>query len=166
MMTAFRCLQVKGGPSPGETPRLIPALLGLWRFYLLRAELGKAREVAEQCLLLVQRVGDPARLIVAHDTLGETLFFLGDFVHARTHLERAAALYDPQKRRPHRTLIDPGVACLSLLAGTLWMLGYPEQARQKSTEALRLAEAIAHPHILASALTIASHVSQLCREVP
>src|SRR5262245_13519335 len=149
----------------GETPRLIPALLGLWRFYLLRAELDKAREVAEQCLLLVQRVGDPARLIVAHDALGETLFFLGDFAHARPHLERAAALYDPQKRRPHRALTDPGVSCLSLLAGALWMLGYPEQARQKSTQALRLAEAIAHPHILASALTIASHVSQLCRDV-
>jgi len=149
----------------GETPRLIPALLGLWRFYLLRAELGQAREVAEQCLLLVQRVGDPARLIVAHDALGETLFFLGNFTHARPHLERAAALYDPQKRRSYRALTDPGVSCLSLLAGALWMLGYPEQARQKSAEALRLAEAIAHPHILTSALTIAAHVSQLCREV-
>jgi len=62
----------------GETPQLIPALLGLWRFYLLRAELVKARELAEQCLLLVQRVNDPARLIVAHDALGETLFFLGN----------------------------------------------------------------------------------------
>ena len=149
----------------GETPQLIPVLLGLWRFYLLRAELVKARELAEQCLLLVQRVDDPARLIVAHDALGETLFFLGDFVQARTHLERAVALYDPQKRRPHRALTDPGVSSLSMLAGTLWMLGYPEQARQKSTEALRLAEALAHPHILASTLVIATHVHQLQQEV-
>ena len=149
----------------GETPQLIPVLLGLWRFYLLRAELVKARELAEQCLLLVKRVDDPARLIVAHDALGETLFFLGDFIQARTHLERAVALYDPQKRRPHRALTDPGVSSLSMLAGTLWMLGYPEQARQKSTEALRLAEALAHPHILASALVIATHVHQLQQEV-
>jgi predicted ATPase len=149
----------------GETSQLIPALLGLWRFYLLRAELGKARELAEQCLLLVQRVNDPARLIVAHDALGETLFFLGDFIHARAHLERAVALYDPQKRRPHRALTDPGVSSLSMLAGTLWMLGYPEQARQKSTEALRRAEALAHPHILASTLVIAAHVHQLRQEV-
>ena len=149
----------------GETPHLSQALLGLWRFYLLRAELVKARELAEQCLLLVQRVNDPARLIVAHDALGETLFFLGDFAQARAHLERAVALYDPQKRRPHRTLTDPGVSSLSMLAGALWMLGYPEQARQKSAEALRLAEALAHPHILASTLVIAAHCSQLQRDV-
>jgi predicted ATPase len=62
----------------GETPQLIPALLGLWRFYLLRAELEKARELAEHCLLLVQQVNDPARLIVAHDALGET-FLPGRF---------------------------------------------------------------------------------------
>jgi class 3 adenylate cyclase/predicted ATPase len=149
----------------GETPQLIPALLGLWRFYLLRAELEKARELAEHCLLLVQQVNDPARLIVAHDALGETLFFLGDFAHARAHLERAVALYDPLKRRPHRALTDPGVSSLSILAGALWMLGYPEQARQKSTEALCLAEALAHPHILASTLVIAAHCYQLRREV-
>jgi class 3 adenylate cyclase/predicted ATPase len=149
----------------GETPQLIPVLLGLWRFYLLRAELEKAQELAEQCLLVVQRVNEPVRLIVAHDALGETLFFLGDFAHARTHLERAVALYDPQKRRPHRALTDPGVSSLSMLAGALWMLGYPEQSRQKSTEALRLAEALAYPHILASTLVIAAHVHQLRQEV-
>jgi len=151
--------------SLGETPQLIPALLGLWRFYLLRAELGKAQELAEQCLLLVQRVDDPTRLIVAHDALGETLFFLGDFAQARVHLERAVALYDPQKRRPHRALTDPGVSSLSILAGVLWMLGYPEQARQKSMEALALAEALAYPHILASTLIIAAHVHQLLQDV-
>jgi predicted ATPase len=45
------------------------------------------------------------------------------------------------------------------------MLGYPEQARQKSTEALRLAEALAYPHILASTRVIAAHVCQLRQEV-
>jgi predicted ATPase len=125
----------------------------------------KARELAEQCLLLVHRVDDPTRLIVAHDALGETLFFLGDFAQARAHLERAVALYDPQKRRPHRALTDPGVSSLSILAGALWMLGYPAQALQKSAEALRLAEALAQPHILASTLVLAAHCSQLRREV-
>jgi predicted ATPase len=149
----------------GETPQLIPVLLGLWRFYLLRAELSTARELAEHCLLLVQRLDDPARLIVAHDVLGETLFFLGDFARARFHLEQAVALYDPRKRRPHRALTDPGVSSLSILAGALWMLGYPEQARQQSAEALRLAEALAHPHILASTRVIATHVHQLRQEV-
>jgi predicted ATPase len=108
---------------------------------------------------------DPARLIVAHDALGETLFFLGDFVQSRTHLERVIALYDPQRRKSHRALTDPGVSCLAMLAGVLWMLGYPDQALQRSTEAMQLAEAIAHPHVLASVLVIVTHVHQLRQEV-
>jgi predicted ATPase len=149
----------------GETPQLIPALLGLWRFYMLRAELGKARDLAEQCLLLLQRVDDPTRLIVAHDALGETLVFLGEFAPARAHLERATALYDPQKRRSPRALTDPGISSRALLAGALWMLGYPEQALQRSTEALRLAEAQAHPYLLASTLVMAVYIHHLCRDV-
>ena len=149
----------------GETPQLIPALLGLWRFYSIRGELGIARELAEQCLLLTQRVGDPARLIVVHDVLGETLFFLGEFLRARAHLEQAVALYDPQRRRPHRALTDPGLSSLSMLAGNLWILGYPAQAQQQITTALRQAEALTHPHVLAGVWLIAAHCFQLWRDV-
>ncbi len=34
----------------GETPQLLPALLGLWRFYLVRGELQTAHELGEQVL--------------------------------------------------------------------------------------------------------------------
>jgi predicted ATPase len=76
----------------GETPQLIPVLFGLWRFYLQRGELQTARELGEQCLSLAQRVQDPARLLRAYNTLGVTLFFLGELTAAREHLELGVAL--------------------------------------------------------------------------
>ena len=148
----------------GETPRLIPALLGLWRFYLLRAELSKARELAERCLTLVERVKDPARLIIAHDTVGETLYFMGDYARARVYLEQAASQHDPSKR-PSRSLMDPGVSSLLLLGGTLWLLGYPDQGIEKSNEAVRLAEALEQRHNLASALVFNAFVHHMRRDI-
>lgn len=64
---------------------------------------------------------NPARLLGAHQSLGITLFALGEFIQARAHLEQAIALYDPQKRHFHasRSGQDPGVACLTYAAWTL-----------------------------------------------
>ena len=38
-------------------------------------------------------------LVAAHRALGTTLFFLGEIVPARAHLEQGIALYDPQQHR-------------------------------------------------------------------
>src|SRR5262245_3657350 len=77
----------------GETPQLFPALFGLWRFYLVRAEYQTARDLAEQCLSLAQRVHDLALLLEAHFALGVSLLWRGEVVAARTHLEQSIALY-------------------------------------------------------------------------
>ena len=57
---------------------------------------------------------------------------------AQAHLEQGIALYDPQQHRAHafRYGQDPGVVCRSYAASTLWYLGYPDQALQRSHEAL------------------------------
>ena len=102
---------------------------------------GKAHELGEQLLRLAQRRHDSALLVEAHYALGFTLFHLGEPAPARTHLEQGSALYDAQQ---HHSLafsygsFDPGVACLSIAAEDLWLLGYPEQALKSSHEALRV----------------------------
>ena len=60
-----------------------PVLWGLWVFYIVRAELQAAQELAEQLLRLAQSAQDPALLVQAHLALGKTLFWLGEFVSAR-----------------------------------------------------------------------------------
>jgi DNA-binding winged helix-turn-helix (wHTH) protein/predicted ATPase len=138
----------------GETPQRFPVLWGLWRFYNVREALQTARELGEELLSLAQRENDPIRLPVAHQALGHTLFFLGALGSARTHLEQGIALADPSQ---HRALavsygIAPGVMSLTHAAWALWMLGYPDQALERSQEACALTLELGHPQSLAYAL--------------
>jgi predicted ATPase len=109
----------------GETPQLFPTLSGLWRFHFVRAELKTARELGEQLFHLAQSAGSPELLLAAHVALGYTLVNLGELVPARQHLEQGLVLYDPEPHRSHALMYgqDPGMACVSLLAWTMWMLG-------------------------------------------
>jgi predicted ATPase len=139
----------------GETPQLFTVLLwGLWAFSVVRVELQKARELAEQLLSLARRTHDPALFLQAHYALTQTLATLGELVPALEQCEQGIALYDPQQHRSlaFRSGQDPGVAFLSFAAWTLWLLGYPDQALQRSDAALALARELPHP--LTSAFTL------------
>jgi len=48
---------------------------------------------------------------------------------------------------------------------TLWALGYPDQALQRSRESLAWAQALEHPHSLAIALMFGCHVDLMRRDV-
>ena len=56
------------------------------------------------------------------------------------------------------------MALLSLIAATLWSLGYPDQARQRLEESLALAEGLSHPFSLAFALTYACSIQSVGQE--
>jgi predicted ATPase len=58
------------------------------------------------------------------------------------------------------------VACRAYAAATLWWLGYPDQALQRSHEALTLAREPAHPYSLGFALFFAAMLHQFRREWP
>jgi DNA-binding NtrC family response regulator/predicted ATPase len=149
----------------GETPQLFPALIGLWRHYQLGAEQETARILGERLLHLAQRQDDAALLMMAHRALGQTLFFLGDLTLARGHLEQGLTFYNPQ----HRSLAirygtDPGVPCLYYAAHTLWLLGYPERAREHVQTMLALARDGADRFSIASSLFYAARLYLLRRE--
>ncbi len=131
----------------GDTPQLSPVLWGLFLVYLVRGELRKARELAEQLLGLAQSGQDPVLLLWAHYALGATLTWLGEFAPAQEHVQQSIALYDSQHHRSYTLLYgqDPGVACLGFAAWTLWFLGYPDQALKRSREALTMAQELSHP---------------------
>jgi len=151
----------------GETPQLFPVLFRLWGFYINRGELQTTRELAEQLMRLAQNVQDQYLLSVAHMALGCALFWLGELVSARPLLEQAIVLYDPQKHpRPTVNMADPRVDCLSYLALILWQLGYPDQALQRSQEAVTLAAGLSHPFSQAYALGIAAWFHSVRREEP
>ena len=152
----------------GETPELIPVLLGLWRFYNTRLQLRTAREIGETLLRLAQRAHDPALAAIAHPNLGLTWFLLSALPIARQHFEEGITRYTPDQHRSpvFRMGQDPGVACRTYAAMTLWLLGYPAQALAHVHGALALAHELSHPYSLAFAQFWAAWVSQVRRDVP
>ena len=152
----------------GETPELVPVLFGLWRLYIARPQFHMTREIGETLLRLAQHTDDPALAVIAHYALGTTWLFLGLLSAARTHLEEGIALYTPAQRRVSvfRIGVDLGVGCRAYAAWTLWILGYPQQARARIHEALALAHELAHPYSLGWAWVGAAIISQFCRDVP
>src|SRR5262249_12911996 len=152
----------------GETRQLFPVLFGLQRVHHVRRELLTARELGEQLLGLAQREHDPALLMEAYRALGSTLFLLGEFSAAQTHLAQSLTLYDAQRHRSHVFLygIEPGVLGLCYAAFVLWHLGYPDQALQKSEAACTLAQELSYPYTLGGARVFAARLHQLRRERP
>jgi DNA-binding winged helix-turn-helix (wHTH) protein/predicted ATPase len=150
----------------GETPQLVPTLRGLSLFYRNRGELPTARELGEQLDRLAQREAKPMPRLEAHDALGSTLFFLGEYTAAWMHFEQGIPLIDPtaEQALALRYSRESGVACLAVAALTLWCLGYPAQALRRSQEALALAQTLAHPYSLGLARHYAIQVHHRRRE--
>jgi predicted ATPase len=152
----------------GDTPQLFPVLRGLIIYYQTRGDLQTATQLGEQLLRVAEAQPDPVLHMLAHYQLGTVLYYRGEPAAARTHHTQALALSDPPA---HRALavrygIDLSVASGSVLARSLWSLGFPAQALQHSQTACTLAEKVAHPLSLANALVWAAMVHQCRREAP
>ena len=146
----------------GETPEISQVLWGLWTFYLVKAELGTAREIAEEFLRLAQDLPYPG--LAMEVTL--YLMHLGEFDLALEYFQKAFSLYDPKRHRDDafRYSQNPGVGTQSHAAWTLWFLGQPDQALDRVEKALALARELSDPHGLAHALFFAALLHQLRRE--
>lgn len=151
----------------GTTPQLLPVLSHLVILYSNRGEHRAAREIAQQYLDLAERTGNSASIASAHYVLGWHMVILGEFAQARTHLERALALYNQQQHRSLALLYghDFGVAARLFLSWALWFLGYPEQALRQGQEGLSLAQELSHAFSLARAHGLLCVLHALRRDV-
>ncbi len=146
----------------GETPQIFRTLIGLWAHAVERAELTTAHELATQLLRLAPTLQAPRFAVWAHFALGLTLYYQGRQGAAREHLEQSLAYYESQ---PSMSLqYDAGVLSCAHLGPVLWLLGYPEQARQRSQEALRRARELGQPYNLVYALDLALVTNWLLEE--
>jgi DNA-binding SARP family transcriptional activator/predicted ATPase len=142
----------------GGTTQFLQALFLLADMCRAQGEHQKSLDLGEQLFSLAERTQDPQQIALAHWALGETRFFRGELTLAREHLAQASTLHDPRQHRSLTSLTGPdtGVTCLAWLSWALWSLGYPDQAWQRSQEALTLAQELDHPLTLAFAMTFAS----------
>jgi tetratricopeptide (TPR) repeat protein len=138
----------------GDPPELFHVLHGLWAVHLLRGERQEALRLAKQELRRAEDAHDSGQLLMAHGAVGITVFEFGEYHSVREHLETAISFYNPKSHRPLE-LDDQLIPCLSYLALTLTLLGYPEQALKRTEQAIALGEEFGSPF----ALTFAVHFS-------
>ena len=151
----------------GETSQQVQVLLGVWRYYLARAQLHTARELGDTLLRLAHQTRDPAHAVVAHYALGVTQLNCGVLPAARRHLEEGIVHYASDQSRPpvFRMGQELGVGCHVYAAVTRWLLGYPAQALARLHEALALAHELAHPYSLGLVWCYAAIIAQWRRDV-
>jgi predicted ATPase len=143
-----------------DTSQRFQLLWGLVAFHTVRGDAQTACELGEQLVDLTAHDSDAVRILVAHRCLGTALSLMGDFAQARQHIEQVITLYkaQPQHSSISRIRQDPATACLGHSTMILWLLGYPDQARQRSDEAIALAKKLAHPFSLGYALYYAAQL--------
>lgn len=124
-----------------------------------------AQMLAEESLQIAEQTNEAEMLLQAHNFVGEAWLCRGEFIRARTVLEQSVAFYQPQ----HHALtpfggMNPQVVNLDYAALVLGYLGYLEQARMRSQEALQLTRELGHPYSFVFALTFASMLHLECGE--
>ena len=152
--------------SSGEPQQRFEALYGVWQS--TRDRIAAASPLSERLLRMAEREGDDGLRLQAHHSAWTTWYHAGDPAKAHEHADAGRLLYDPTKHASHRLVYgghDPGV-CAGAIGGSVeWLLGYPDKALASITDALALAERIAHPFTLGRVF-INSSVVYLNRHEP
>jgi tetratricopeptide (TPR) repeat protein len=141
-----------------KTDQLSRVLGEMCIYHYVHAEYHQALEWAKEALSLAEQLDDPVLIAEGNWYLGFLEYCLGDFVGAREHLKCVIDYYDPEQH--HQTLVqmrgvDAGLSAMAYDACCLWALGYPDQAKSLSEEALTLARRFNHTFTLADVLCYA-----------
>ncbi|MDP9149288.1 MAG: AAA family ATPase [Myxococcota bacterium] len=142
----------------GDPSRLGSVMWGNWANKFVAGQLVAARDLGEQLLRLAESTQERALLVPASHALGYTLCYCGEFERAVELALPALSTLDLESERTNTRLFQfsSAVALRHTASVSLWMLGFPDQALVHAREAIRLAEALAHPPSMAyahSALT-------------
>jgi predicted ATPase len=144
---------------------VFPVLCGLWEYYVVRAELDTALDLALEIHSLAQQADNPALRIEALRALGTSQLWRGRLREAWQYLQPKTLIEQLQDQQGPEQLLsyyqDPRVAMLSNSACVLWLCGYPQQAMENARQALSLAKQLAHPFSQVYALNFLCTLSQL-----
>jgi class 3 adenylate cyclase len=134
-----------------DARQLFKAVYGLWQSAAGSGRNLAGRRLSDQLLQLTAGTTDDGLRLQAHHSAWTSYVRDGEPAAARERCEAGRQLYDPERHRLHRLLYgghDPGVCAGTIGAQAHWLLGYPEKGLAIGSEALVLAEHIAHPFSL------------------
>jgi len=149
----------------GPLSQRFPVVWGLWLCNKVASNLPRAQLLADELLSLARQQEDPGLALQAHQALGMTAFCRGQLTASLSNVEQAVTLYNPLIHGEYASSFgqDPSVMCRSYGSVVLWLLGFPDSAREQSQVTLQLSVGLS-PTTQAVAWHFAAMLSQLLRE--
>lgn len=149
--------------AAGDTPRIFPALWGLWLFYWGRGAVGTAAELAADLMTRATASGDEGLCLQAHHASWATAFSQGDLEETCVAAAEGIRIYDADRHAGMAVTYgshDVGVCARMFSARAQALLGRVDEALRLSDEAIVLATALDHPFSRGLALTFRAAVEQ------
>jgi tetratricopeptide (TPR) repeat protein len=141
-----------------RSDHLIVVLHSQWVAHLIRSQFKPALSQAEQMEKMGRAQNDPTMLLMGRQRQGLTRLLLGEFVAARALFDQCHELSNPTIRERGRMPEDPYALMLGQLSRTMACLGYLDQGRARTNQALLESRQLRHAHTLAFALIYACGV--------
>jgi class 3 adenylate cyclase/tetratricopeptide (TPR) repeat protein len=160
------CLLVEQAEARGEPPDdpliQFSALYGLWNAVPFNGDV--CRGLAAQFLALAAKQQTTAPRVIGHRMMGNTLFYIGEFVEAKAHLDKGLALYNAAEHRrlATRFWVDSRIVMLCWRSLAVWVLGYPATAISDSDQAIGDGRDIGQAGSLMYALLLPSYTHTFC----
>ncbi len=152
--------------TAADTALQVSLLSGIGAYHYMRSESRAALRVGRDILRLSRRGADPATYVEAQRRIGGALQQLGRLVPAQRHFDRGLARFAPAQEpvRERAFTVEPYSTLLAHLFPNLLLLGYPDRAQTRRTEAFELARRAAHRLTLAQNLHLAAFSAFVLRD--
>jgi len=120
----------------------VRAFWALWALYFNTGECDAAQSVAERFSRVASRTGDPGVISVADRVMGYTLQYLANHRAAQRCFERVLQTYVAPQRQRDKVwfLYDQRSLTRAMLARSLWLQGFVDQAKSVAQASLTDAE--------------------------
>jgi DNA-binding winged helix-turn-helix (wHTH) protein/tetratricopeptide (TPR) repeat protein len=147
----------------GDDRQLAASLYFLAGVMEFRGNHPESEALMARCLAIEQSPPDPSADLEAHELMACSLFHQGKFERAVDHARRGLALFEPGVGYEGPAVVGehPVVSCHDWAGLALGCLGAFDEAEERITAAIGMADSPGRVHALAYALTHAARLHQL-----
>ena len=150
-----------------DETKLFDVLWNLTGFYMVRGDHETTVPINDRLLEIAEKSGKRELTIMAKDTVGQTMFYLGRFNEARALFDETVALYDLERDKDLCVTYaeeDPLVASLVYQAMMDVLTCYPDRAVETGARACEFAERLPYELTQALALSYSARVHAFRRD--
>jgi len=151
----------------GDGPQTFGALRGLYQLLMGRGDYQATLDLCDKLDRVAEREREPLLVVEALRMRGISAFFLGRLSEAGDALKQSLLLFNRREQGSSQISAiaeDPETSAKSILALVLWMLGFPDQARQLGHEAVITAQQLRAPYSMAIAHCFLALVMRFLRD--